>query len=285
MIRVDVGLLPQEPVDATASLAAEAEALGFGGVWVADSHDVFRDAFVALALCADRTRTIRLATGVSNPVTRHPAALAGAIATIDELSDGRAVLGLGVGESAVRNAGLAPASLAGLERAVGEIRDRVPGVPIVVAASGPKALALAGRIADGVLVQIGARPELVRWALERIREPRPPVYLRLAFGRPDDVRSYAAAAANTIARAVPEEAWPADLAGDLRELRAGYDYARHVGSAPPHAGALTGALLEAVAVDDPTRLRELAALVDRLVVPVVGADKRRALAALAEAAQ
>ena len=66
MIPVDVGLLPQERIDETAALAAEVEALGFGGVWVADSHQVFRDAFAALALCAERTRTVRLATGVRN---------------------------------------------------------------------------------------------------------------------------------------------------------------------------------------------------------------------------
>jgi 5,10-methylenetetrahydromethanopterin reductase len=280
LIPVDVGLLPQESVSETAALAARAEELGFGGVWVADSHHVFRDAFAALALCAERTRTIRLATGVSNPVTRHPAALAGAIATIDELSGGRAVLGIGVGESAVRNAGLVPASLAELERAVEELRAAPAW------ASRARALALAGRVADGVLVQIGARPELVRWALERIAEPRPPVYLRLAFGDPKEVRPYAAAAANTIARAVPEAEWPEDLADDLRALRERYDYALHVGAAPPHADALSERLFDAVAVteDAPRRLRELAALVDGLVVPVTGRDKPAALEALAEAA-
>ena len=93
------------------------EELGFAGIWVADSQSVFRDAFDALTLCATRTRTLQLATGVTNPVTRHPAALAGTFATIDELSSGRAIIGIGVGESAVQNtAGLKPAE-AGAARA------------------------------------------------------------------------------------------------------------------------------------------------------------------------
>jgi 5,10-methylenetetrahydromethanopterin reductase len=300
VIPVDVGLLPQEPVRESAELAAEAERLGFGGVWVADSHQVFRDAWATLALCAERTRTIRLATGVTNPVTRSPAALAGAIATVDELSGGRAVLGIGVGESAVRNAGLAPARLGELEEAVAQIRGLLDGglswparrVPVVVGASGPRALALAGRIGDGALVQIGARPELVRWALERLGADRPPVHLRLACAVGDrareEVAPYAAAAANTIVRAVPADALPPDLRDDLRELRERYDYARHVGAAPPHAEALTDRVLDAVAVvgdagEVASRLRSLARLVETLVIPVVGPDKRAVLHRLAAA--
>ncbi len=58
-----VGLLPDRPVAEVAELAVHAEELGFGGVWVADSQSVFRDAYMTLALCAVRTRTLQLATG------------------------------------------------------------------------------------------------------------------------------------------------------------------------------------------------------------------------------
>ena len=109
----DIGVVAQERVDSVAALAAEAEALGFGGIWVADSQHVFRDPWAALALAAARTHRIRLATGVTNPVTRAPAVTACAVATLDELSGGRAVLGIGVGESAVHNLGLRRAFEAG----------------------------------------------------------------------------------------------------------------------------------------------------------------------------
>ena len=100
-VPVHVGLLPNRPIAEVATLAQRAEALGFRGIWVADSQSIFRDAFAALTLSAAHTRTIVLATGVTNPVTRHPASLACSFATLDELSGGRVVLGIGVGESSV----------------------------------------------------------------------------------------------------------------------------------------------------------------------------------------
>lgn len=114
MVELHVGLLPNRPAAEVVDLIERAEALGFAGAWVADSQSIMRDAWAVLAAAAGRTERILLATGVTNPVTRHPAVLAGAIATLDELSGGRALLGIGVGESAVRTLGLAPARLAAL---------------------------------------------------------------------------------------------------------------------------------------------------------------------------
>lgn len=122
-----IGILPNRPVAEVAGLAAYADELGFGGLWVADSQSVFRDAWQALAVCATRTSSLTLATGVTNPVTRHATVIAGGIATLDELSRGRAVLGIGVGESAVRTVGLRPASLRRLEAVALAIRSLLAG--------------------------------------------------------------------------------------------------------------------------------------------------------------
>jgi 5,10-methylenetetrahydromethanopterin reductase len=129
---------------------------------------------------------VTLGPAVTNPVTRHPSVTASAIITVDQLSEGRAVLGISIGDSAVHQAGLRPARLDELQRAVGNIRSLIGGedvdwgkvairpgwegraVPIYLAASGPKALRLAGALADGVLVAVGMNQLFYRWALEQI---------------------------------------------------------------------------------------------------------------------
>jgi 5,10-methylenetetrahydromethanopterin reductase len=167
-----LGLLPNRSVAACADIAGAAEDLGFEGVWIADSQCLFRDAYSVLSVCAVRTQKLLIAAGVTNPITRHPAVLAGSWATLDELSGGRAILGIGVGESAVYTLGVPPTRLAELERFIDVVRRLMSGeavelnghevrlpwashhVPVVIACSGPKSLQLAGRIADGVLFQV-----------------------------------------------------------------------------------------------------------------------------------
>lgn len=321
MAWLDVGLLPQEPIEAAASFASAAEDLGFGGVWIADSQSVYRDAFLALGAAAARTHRIKLAPGVTNPKTRHPAVLACLAGTLAESSNGRMLVGIGVGESAVRNIGERPASVADIEEFVLALRGllageevgyrgkrmrlswSVPRVPVYVAASGPRMLRLAGRIGDGVLFQVGARPEAVRYAIDQIAAGAAEagrdvsdleLCMRLAAAvdedlprARDEVRAYAAVAANTLARTIPREI-VADLAADLDRLRDGYDYGAHGYLDARHRDLLTDALIDSVAVvGDPQeageRLAQLATLgIDRFVVPVNVQDKHRGLRALAE---
>lgn len=321
-ISFEIGLIPQRPVAEMADLAVLAEELGFAGVWVADSQSVFRDAYALLTLCAARTRRVRLATGVTNPVTRHPAVLAANLATLDELSGGRAVLGMGVGESAVRTLGLRPATLAELEETVSalrslwqrqatvwrgqEIRMTWPqrGVPVYLAASGPRSLQLAGRIADGVLFQVGSHPALVEYALKHIRrgaeqagrrpgEPR--LLARLAcMVSPDgrrareEVKSYTAAAAGTIFAAVPKEEMPPDLWTELAAMKKQYDYFQHVSPQAPHKELVTNSILEAIAVAGTPaevlpKLKAIAAQgIDGFVLPVTTSRPQEFLHTFAE---
>jgi 5,10-methylenetetrahydromethanopterin reductase len=318
---VDIGLLPQESITACADLAEEAEALGFGGVWIADSQSVFRDAYLALALAASKTTKLTLATGVTNPVTRHPAVIGGLAGTLAEVSEGRMILGIGVGESAVYNVGLKPATITRFEEMIAHIRRLLEGektvfdgceiglswptppVPIYVAASGPRALRLAGRVGDGVLFQVGATPEFVEYALAEVAAgaeeagrtlDQIELCMRLGVFIDEDRRrarreilAYASVAANTLARTIPAASIPDDLAPQFARLKEAYDYGEHGYATADHRRLLTDDLLDAVAVagtpdEAVPRLAELSRMgINRFVIPVNVEDKSRALRILA----
>lgn len=311
-VAYDLGLVPSIPAAEAVELAAEAERLGFDGVWVADSQSIFRDGFAILALCATRTRRLLLTTGVTNPVTRHPAVVAGAFATLEELAPGRIVLAIGRGESAVRTAGLRPATLARMKEAVLALRALLAGetvswdgakirmawpvrpIPIYVTASGPRALRLAGQVGDGVLFQVGADRDLIRWALGHIAEGAREsgrsladltTCVRLGCSVDPDrgraraaITPYASAAANTIFCAVPPDQLPPHLVEDVRGLRERYDYYEHALEGARHEELLTDPVLDAVAVAGTPeevlpRLRAIGELgVDRIVLTFSTSD-------------
>ena len=134
-----------------------------------------------------RTRRIVLGPLIENPVMRHPAVIAGSIATVDRLDPGRTVLGMGVGDTAVRLMGKRPATVAELEEAIRTIRGLNAGerltvnaarpavlrhaarVPVWVAAQGPKTLRMAGRVADGVFIRVGVHETSLRLAVDAVR--------------------------------------------------------------------------------------------------------------------
>ena len=113
-------------VESVVRLAQSAEECGFETVYVGDSQMIWLDVWVVLAACAIGTKRVRLGTGVTNVVTRHPAVTAKAILTLNMLSKGRAVLGVGAGDSAVRTAGLSPARLP-------QIRERMEFIQALLA--------------------------------------------------------------------------------------------------------------------------------------------------------
>ncbi len=115
--RFGIVFLP-ESLRGFGELCTEAEAHGFDWLGVADSQSVFRELYVALTLAALHTRRMRLGPLVTNPLTRHLVVTASAISSVDELSGGRAVLGVGSGDSALYTIGAPPATLAGLEDSV-----------------------------------------------------------------------------------------------------------------------------------------------------------------------
>jgi 5,10-methylenetetrahydromethanopterin reductase len=182
-----VGLFPTEPLPRMIQLAKLSEELGFSHIWVGDSHLIWREAYVNMAAVALNTSKVKIGTGVTNPLTRHPSVVASAYATLEEFSPGRFIVGIGLGDSSVETMGMKPAKLAYFEKSLQQMRDLFAGkevqvdtgkihikhpckgrVPIYIAASGPKMLELSGRIADGIIVLVGVADDYLRQAKERI---------------------------------------------------------------------------------------------------------------------
>lgn len=188
--------LPLEaPLGDLVATAREAEELGCSFVWVNDDR-LQKDPFTVLAAIALATERVQLGPGVTNPYSRHPALLATAIATLDELSGGRAVLGLGAGGTNHRALGVERRSpVATMRDAISVVRRLLrgevvtvegrtfasreavldfeplrPEVPIYVGARGPRMLELAGELADAAIVGNVASPAGWRYARGRVVE-------------------------------------------------------------------------------------------------------------------
>lgn len=165
-----------------ADSARAAERAGFGILWFPDSQLHAGDVFLNLVTALGATERVRAGTLIVNPVTRHPSVIAASIAAVDARAPGRVLLGISQGDTAVWQVGLTPARLAAMERATRTIRALLAGagvdlgwsapsrldqprpVPVIVACGGPRTLRMAGREADGVVMRVGADPELLRWA-------------------------------------------------------------------------------------------------------------------------
>ncbi len=187
-MRFGIGLPGDPPLRGQIDRAILAEQAGFDDIWCWDSHILKQDCAVLMTLVATETRSITVGTSVVNPLTRDPTLTASFFATLaGQVESGRLTCGIGSGGSAIKMRGLRRASLKTLEEAVWVIRELTSGreitfegkemqlawasagpIPILVGASGPKALRLAGRVADGVILSV-ADPVFVRWALEQVR--------------------------------------------------------------------------------------------------------------------
>ncbi len=113
-----------------AGFAERAEQAGWHGIAVYDSQNLSGDCYVALALAAAATQRLGLSTGVTNSLTRHPAVTACAIASIQRVSGGRAVLGIGRGDSALAYIGHAPAYLETFERYLEAVQTYLRGAGV-----------------------------------------------------------------------------------------------------------------------------------------------------------
>jgi 5,10-methylenetetrahydromethanopterin reductase len=223
-------------------MVAEIESLGFGHLWLTDSSLHARNSYAYLTLAAMRSQRLALGTAVTNPRTRHPAITAAAAATVDEVSGGRMILGIGAGDRPLQALGLKPSSVASLRASIDAIRRlwsgqhvsvrdadftlkdahlRFPAradIPVFISASGPRTLELAGEVADGVILLVGLFPEALAWALEQVDRgahragrPRPHVAV-FAYGAIDEDETRALDSARSIA------AWFAQTAPRICEL-------------------------------------------------------------------
>jgi len=185
-VKFGAGFWGPFPLGRYVEYAVTVERLGFDAVWIGDTQLLTPDLYSAMALCANATSQIRIGSGVTNTVTRDLTVTAGGILALNEFSGGRCLLGVGVGGSAVGTVGLGADGAAEFRRKLTlikalvagetvtlngvEVRGRTaaPRVPVYAASSSPRVLQIAGELADGVILNVGVVPELVREALAHV---------------------------------------------------------------------------------------------------------------------
>src|SRR5437773_6304016 len=278
-----VTVLPDPPYTRFVELVQLAESHGFEYGWTYDSHVLWQESFPLLTLAAQATTKLKLGHCVTNPGTREPTVLASGYATLHDISDGRMVMGIGRGDSARRYIGQKPVRVAEFERRCRMIKDfmngrevewndkeltlawvrpELPEIPMRVAGYGPKALAVAGRVGDGVIIQL-ADPVIIQWIMDTARRAaeeagRDPGELKCIVGAPshisDDVadareqsRWFPAMVSNhvmdLIERYGEESEIPKDLT-DFVKARKFYDYKDHSRVGAAHGEFVTDEIVD-----------------------------------------
>ena len=200
-MKIDLRVPPCKPATETAKFIKECEEAGFAGVGLLDSQLLERDVFVSMAVAIQATSKIRIASAVTNPVTRHVSVLASAIKSVAELAPGRTEFWIGRGYSSVQTIGIKPASVKQMRESVLTLKRLLAGEevnfdgaisrmrhgdadvpPIYISATGPRAIEVAGEVADGALLQIGLHPKAVELARQHLE-----VGAKRAGRNPDDV--------------------------------------------------------------------------------------------------
>ncbi|MEV5481418.1 MULTISPECIES: TIGR03842 family LLM class F420-dependent oxidoreductase [Streptomyces] len=309
---MDFGLVLQAdpPASAVVSLMRRAERNGFRYGWTFDSAVLWQEPFVIYSRILDHTERLIVGPMVTNPSTRTPEVTASTFATLNEMYGNRTVCGIGRGDSAMRVAGRPPNTLARLGEAIGVIRDLAEGrpadvgghrvqipwirngkLPVWMGAYGPKALAMAGRLADGFILQL-ADPFLTEWMVKAVRQAaadagRDPAEVTICVAAPayvgDDLdharaqcRWFGGMVGNHVADLVERYGEHSDLVPEeLTEYikaREGYDYAQHGRAGSPHADFVPDAVIDRFCLLGPLaahreRLEQLRALgVDQFAV-------------------
>jgi len=272
---MDIGVVLQTnpPAWRVVDLAKRAEVLGFSHVWTFDSHLLWEEPFVIYSQVLAETRKVVVGPMVTNPATRDWTVTASLFATLNEMYGNRTVCGIGRGDSAVRVTNGRPTTLATLREAIHVIRELANGrevdyrgstlrfpwgttseLEVWVAAYGPKALALAGEVGDGFILQL-ADPDITEWSVRAVRDAaeragRDPDAITICVAAPayvgddaahmrDQCRWFGGMVGNHVADIVSRYGdgggiVPAALTAYIKD-RAGYDYNEHGRSGNTHA--------------------------------------------------
>src|SRR3954469_736934 len=190
MLSFGVTALPDPPYTRLVEVLQNGERNGFQYGWTYDSHILWQESYALLPIAAVQTEKIKLGHCVTNPGIREPTITASWYATLHDVSNGRAVMGIGRGDSSRRVVGLKPVKVDEFERRLAMIknlmngrqvewnekelklewvRDELPDIPMYVAGYGPRALGVAGRVGDGVIIQL-ADPQIIQWIMGTARK-------------------------------------------------------------------------------------------------------------------
>lgn len=319
-ISISIGISPRESFADWMSFATRLETEGVGRAWLIDSQLAMKDVYVGLATAAIATERLELGTGVTNLLTRHPTVTANAIAAIAEVSNGRALLGLGAGDSAVYGLGKTPSKMREIEAALRFFRAvlsggegvwegesfslayRPPTVKVYLAVTQEKMCRLAGQLADGAIVMGPAQTDFlsrqVRWVLDGIEDAgrdRSAVDICAVTtvsvsddvgAAVRDVRSWATGQARLLAdvKDLPESLHR--YGGEFLHAKAAYDYSEHLSTRADHKDVLSDDLVRTLAIagsaDECTA--RLAALretgIDGFIFPLMGSGRLERLRVL-----
>ncbi len=281
MTRLAFGVELHEYLDARTNLeeAQLSERLGYDSVWFGDSQLIWRELYVLMGATAATTSRVLIGAGVTNPLTRHPAVTASAIATLQELSGNRALIGVGVGDSSMVTMGLERLTRKELIEFIELLRPLCRGeavqgtkgemrlaygapdklAPIIVGASGPRMLRLAGEYGDGAIITgSAAAPTLIAQmkAVEEGRrasaQPERPfkTYLAVAAAVHPDASKALAVVRPHVARGLLTHMWPMSEAASRasEQLKASYDFYEHMSPTAKHGDVVPDEVVREFAI-------------------------------------
>lgn len=318
---LSLGVSPREPLENAGRLASAAERHGFEALWYIDFQLGMKDVYAAMYLAALATERTHIGAAVTNLLTRHPTVTANATCALDELTGGRAMLGLGAGWSAVLGAGHRPSKLADLAAGIEELRTLFSGeeaelygtrvrlataqrqIPIYLAASQPGMLRLCGRKTDGVVLMGAADPDFCRWQLGFLEEglteagrSRSDVTVDLVVTMSvddDEARALADVRAWATSQAATFKPWKRLPEGwdrfrpEFERAAASYHLVDHLSLHAEHKAVVSDEFVRSVAIAGSLdtcvgRLRELAELdVDRITFALLSGGRLRRMQEIA----
>lgn len=302
---MDVGVVLQctPPAARVVDLARRAETYGFTHVWTFDSHILWEEPYVIYSKILDETRKVKIGPMVTNPATRDITVTASVFATLNEMYGNRTVIGIGRGDSAVRVTNGKPVTVGELRQSVIDLKGLVNGqaieykgnnirlpwagqsrTEVMVAAYGPKVLALTGEVGDGFILQL-ADPSIAEWTIKAVKDAaaaagRDPESIYICVAAPayvtedieharDQLRWFGGMVGNHVADIVERYgenggAVPKALT-DYIKNRKGYDYNQHGQAGNTHADFVPDEIVDRFCIIGPPqehirRLEELKAL-------------------------
>jgi probable F420-dependent oxidoreductase len=283
MLTFGVTVLPDPPFSRFLELVQLSEKHGFEYAWTYDSHILWQESYATLPIVADHTERIKLGHFVTNPGIRDATITASWYATMQDLSNGRMVMGIGRGDSSRRVVGLKPVKVADFEARCAMLKDlmngrkvswndkeleltwvrsELPEIEMWIAGYGPRALAVAGRVGDGVIIQL-ADPQIIQWIMETARKSaeeagRDPSALKCIVGAPskvtddlpkarDEVRWFPAMVSNHVMDLIEKYGFESEIPAALTDYvkaRKFYDYKDHSRVGAAHGEFVTDAIAE-----------------------------------------